>query len=167
MKNKLRFLLATLLLVAGTAVAKDVTRVPAPEGVLPVVVTENTLGNSGSAYTDFDRLDLALQAVAKERKWPLKIAADRMASGAPDYLTELRISIRRVEQEIPGEYVYRAWTTLWIDGKKHDFQVIRASYNYRLGENMDDILNKVFRQAAKTTADKIEPLLFPDLKAKK
>jgi len=105
--------------------------------------------------------------VAKERHWPVKIAAERFAAGTPDYLTELTISIRRVEREMPGEFVYRAWTTLWIDGKKHDFQVITASYAFRMGENMDDILDKVFRAAAKKTADKVEPLLFPDLKKKK
>ena len=167
MKIPFSFLLAILLWVTGTAAAKEVTRIPAPEGVLPVSITEMTVGNLGSAYTDFDRLDLALQAVAKERKWPLKIAAERFAAGTPDYLTELRISLQRVRQEIPGEYIYRAWTTLWLDGKEHKFDVISASYSYRMGENMDDVLDKVFLAGAKATANKIEPVLFPDLKAKK
>jgi len=167
MKTLLPFLLATLLGFAETARAKDVTRIPAPEGVLPVNITEMTVGNTGSAYTDFDRLDLALQAVAKERKWPRKIVAERFAAGTDDYLTELRISLQRVRQEIPGEYLYRAWTTLWIDGKEHKLDVISASYSYRMGENMDDVLDKVFRAGAKATANKIEPLLFPDLKDKK
>src|ERR1051325_10857906 len=106
------------LLAADALAEKEATRVPAPEGVLPVVITEMTVGNTGSAYTDFDRLDIALQAVAKERQWPLKIAADRFAAGTADYLTELRISLGRPRQEIPGEYVYRGFTTLWIDGKE-------------------------------------------------
>jgi hypothetical protein len=167
MKAKAFFVvILAALLAANGAAAKEIVRVPAPEGVLPVSITE-AVGTIGGAYTDFDRLDLALQAVAKERQWPVKIAAERFAAGTPDYLTELRISLQRVRQEMPGEYVYRAWTTLWIDGKEHKLSVITATYSFRMGENMDDVLNKVFLAGAKATAHKIEPLLFPELPAKK
>jgi len=163
-KASLFLLLAATWLAAGTAAAKEVVRVPAPAGVLPIVITEGTLGNTGNAYSDFDRLDMAFRAVAKERNWPVKTVAERFASGTPDYLTELRISLfPRVNQEVPGEYFYRAWTTLWIDGKEYNFKVITASYSYRMGENMDDVMEKVFRKGANATADKIESLLFPDL----
>jgi hypothetical protein len=160
--------LAVTLLVAGAAAAKEkMARIPAPDGVLPVVITEMTVGNSGNAYSDYDRLAYALEQVAKERKWPVKISAERVASNAPDYLTELRISLQRVRQEVPGEYLYRAWTSLTIDGKEHDLKIVSYSYRYRMGENMDDVMEKSFLGGAKATADKIEPLLFPDLKADK
>lgn len=159
-------LLAAALLVAGSAAAKEIVRVPAPEGVLPVVITE-AVGTMGNAFTDYDRLDLALQEVAKERNWPVKIAAEKFASNTPDYQTELNITLQQVRQEVPGEYMYRGWTTLWVNGKKHDFSIITFRYNYRLGEQMDDRLEKLFRGAARATADKIEPLLFPDRKAEK
>jgi hypothetical protein len=167
MKAKAFLLLVLATFVAGAAAAKDVVRTPAPEGVLSIIITESSLGNTGNAYSDFDRLDVAFQDLAKERKWPVKIAAERLAGGAPDYLTQLRISIQRVRQETPGEFVYRAWTTLWVDGEEHDFKVVTASYNFRMGEQMDDVLDKVFRAAAKATADKIEPLLFPNLETQK
>src|SRR6187399_3216052 len=82
--------LAVTLLAAGVAAAKEIVRIPAPDGVLPVVITEMTLGNSGNAYSDYDRLAYALERVSKERKWPLKVSAEKVASNAPDYLTELR-----------------------------------------------------------------------------
>jgi len=160
--------LAVTLLAAGVATAKEkIVRIPAPDGVLPVVITEMTVGNSGNAYSDYDRLAYALERVAKERKWPVKISTDRFASNAPDYLTELRISLQRIRQEIPGEYLYRAWTSLLIDGKEHDFKIVSYSYRYRMGENMEDILDKSFLGGAKVTAEKIEPLLFPELKKEK
>jgi hypothetical protein len=158
--------LAVTLLAAGAGPAKEIVRVPAPEGVLPVVITES-LGNSGNAYSDYNRLAYALERVAEDRKWPLKISAERVASNAPDYLTELRISLQRLRQEIPGEYLYRAWTTLTIDGKDHDLGIVSYSYAYRTGENMDDVMDKSFLGGAKATAAKIEPLLFPDLKKDK
>ena len=159
--------LAVVLLATGAAAAKEIVRVPAPEGALPVVITETTIGNMGNAYSDYDRLAYALERVAKERKWPVKVSAERFAANVPDYLTELRISLQRLRQEIPGEYRYRAWTTLTIDGKEHDLKIVSYSYRYRMGENMDDVMEKSFLGGAKATADKIEPLLFPDLKADK
>jgi len=161
------FCLAVTLLAAGVAAAKEIVRIPAPDGVLPVVITEMTLGNSGNAYSDYDRLAYALERVSKERKWPLKVSAEKVASNAPNYLTELRISLQRVRQEVPGEFLYRAWTSLTIDGKDHDLGIVSYRYNYRMGENMDDVMDKSFLGGAKATAEKIEPLLFPDLNAKK
>jgi len=167
MKIKSSLLLfAAALWAAGSAVAKDPVRVPAPEGVLPVVITES-VGTMGNAFTDYDRLDLALQQVAKERNWPVKISVQKFASNTPDYLTELNITLQRVRQEIPGEYLYRGWTMLWVDGKKHDLKIVEFRYTYRIGEQTDRSMEKLFRGAALATADKIEPLLFPDLNKKK
>lgn len=159
-------LLAAMLLASGSVAAKEVVRIPAPEGVLPVIITEAT-GTLGNAFTDYDRLDLALQKVAKERNWPVKIAAEKFASNTEDYQTELSISLQRVYQQIPGEYLYRAFTTLWVDGKKHDLKIIEFRYNYRMGEQTDRSMEKLFLGAANATADRIEPLLFPNLNSGK
>jgi len=165
MKIKASLLLLAALLGAVAAPAKEVARVPAPEGVLPVVITEMTLlGNSANAVTDFHRLALEFERMAEERKWPVKIAAERFAANTTDYLTTLNISLMPLREETPGEYEYRGWTTLWVNGKEHDFKIIIVRYKYRLGEQMDDRVEKLFRAVAHATADKIEPLLFPDLK---
>jgi len=167
MKPKLSLLLLVATLLATSfAAAADAARVPAPEGVLPVVITES-VGTLGNAYTDYDRLDQALQKVAKERNWPVKIAAEKFASNVPDYLTEAQITLQRVREETPGEYTYRAWTILLVDDKKHDFGIVTARLNYRAGEQHDLIMEKLFHRAALATADKIEPLLFPDLTKEK
>lgn len=166
MKLRRLLLIALAALATGASQAREVARVPAPEGVLPVIITES-VGTLGSAFTDYDRLDLALQKVAKERNWPVKIAAEKFAANIPDYLTEVQITLQRVREETPGEYMYRAWTTLLVDGKKHDFSIVTARLNYRAGEQYDRVMEKLFLHAAKTTADKIEPVLFPDLKKDK
>ena len=154
--------LAVTLLAAGCRHRQgEMVRIPAPDGMLPVVITEMTVGNSGNAYTAYDRLAYALERVARERKWPLKVAAEKVAANAPDYLTELRISLQRVRQEVPGEYVYRAWTTLTIDGKDHDLGIVSYSYHYRLAENMDDVMDKSFLGGAKATADENRAAPFP------
>lgn len=163
MKIKPSLLLVAALLAACSAPAKEVARVPAPDGVLPVVITE-AMGSMGNAFTDYDRLDLALKQVAKERNWPLQVSVEKFASNTLDYQTELNISLQYVRQQIPGEYLYRGWTILWLNGKKHDFSIIEFRYNYRMGEQTDLSLEKLYLGAAKATADKIEPLLFPDLK---
>lgn len=157
-------LVAALFATGVASAKKEIVRIPAPEGILPVVVTEMTVGNTGNAYGDYERLAYALERVAKERKWPVKIAAEKIAANVPDYQTELRISLQRLRQEIPGEYLYRAWTNVTINGKDHDLGIVSYGYRYRMGENMDDVLDKSFLGGARATAEKIEPLLFPELK---
>ena len=166
MKIKPSLLLVAALLAACSAPAKEVARIPAPEGVLPVVITE-AMGSMGNAFTDYDRLDLALKQVAKERNWPLQVSVEKFASNTPDYQTELNITLQYVRQQVPGEYLYRGWTTLWVNGEKHDFSIIEYRYNYRSGEQTDLSMEKLFLGAARVTADKIEPLLFPELKKEK
>ncbi len=167
MKTKALLLLSAVTLLTAKAWAKEPVRVPAPAGVLPVIITEALSDNIGSAFTDFDRLDLALQKVVQERQWPVKIAAEKFAGNTPDYLTERQITLQRVRQETPGEYMYRGWTTVWVNGRKHDLGIITARYNYRLNEQYDSAMEKLFRSAAQATADKIEPLLFPERKTQK
>jgi hypothetical protein len=161
----LLIVLAAALLAAVNLGAKE-KRIPAPAGVLPLIVVES-VSIPGNAYSDFERLDVAFQKVAKQRKWPVKVVTDRMASGVPDYLTELDVSLMPLRQQVPGEFWFRAWTSVYVDGKKTDLDVITFRYTYRVAENMEDTLEKVFEGGAHAIADKVEPLLFPDLHQEK
>jgi hypothetical protein len=154
-------LIAATLLLPATAHAATV---PDDRSKLPVVVVEN-LRNTGSAIDDFVRLDIAFEKVAKERKWPVAIEAERFAANTPDYETEVRIFPRPVRQELPDEFVFRGWLIVKVDGEKHDFGIIKFEYRPRPGEWGDDVLDKIFLGAARKMADKIEPLLFPKEKA--
>jgi len=155
----------TLILCLLTALApvvraadKAPTTVP-PKGTLPLVIWE-TLGQQSFAITEFDRLDLAFRRVSAERKWPLKVVAERFAANVPDYTTELEIVPHPLLEE-SGALVFRGWTTLTVDGKTHDFGVIFYRAHPRPGENREDAVQKVFDDVAREIANKVEPLLFP------
>ena len=150
-------LLTVLLLAVATAQA---AKAPDDRPKLAIVVVDNVQSRQ-SAFTDFDRLDLAFQDVAKKRKWPVAIAAERFAANTPDHDTELRIVNQPLREEVPGEMTYRGWMTLTVAGVKHDFGIVSFRYYRRAGENADDMLEKIFRGAANAAADKIEPILWP------
>jgi len=164
MKTRFIFSLmaATLLLTSLITRAADDAKAPADQPKLSIVVVENVQRNpSANAISDFDRVDLAFQYVAKQRKWPVTIAAERLVANTPNHETELRVFLHPVREETPGDLTIRAWMALTIQGVKHDFGIITFRYYMRGGEQMDDVIEKVFRGAAETAATKIEPLLFP------
>jgi hypothetical protein len=132
---------------------------------LAIVVVE-TLQTRG-AITDFDRLDMAFQAVAKQRKWPVTLKPERLTANVPDHETELRIFSQPVREEISGDLTYRGWMTLTVNGTKHDFGMVTYRYYPRLYQDTEDVLEKIFLGVATTAADKIEPILFPELPRKK
>lgn len=156
-------LLASLFLTTIAMCAETTAPPQAPRELAIVVVDSVQRG----AITDFDRIDIAFTRVAKERNWPVTIKAERFAANTPAHETELRIFNRPVRQETPGDLTFRGWVTLTVDGTKHDFGMILYRYYLRSGENMDDVLEKVFLGAAKVAADKIEPILFPEMASKK
>jgi len=158
MKTRITFALvaATLLMPAAAQAAKE----PDDRPALAIVVIEN-LRHSGGAITAVERLDMAFERVAKERKWPVAPKAERFAANTPDYETEMRIFTQPLREETPGELVFRGWVTLKVRGEKHDFGIVRFNYRPRLGEWMDRTLDNVYLGAAKAIADKAEPLLFP------
>lgn len=133
---------------------------PAERPKLAIVVVE-TLQDQRGAITAFDRLDLAFQHVARERKWPVTIAAERFAANTPEHETELRIFNQPLHRDIPGELTFRGWMVLTVKGEKHDFGIISYRYNPRPFEDPEVILEHIYRGVAKTVAEKIEPLLFP------
>ena len=153
-------LMVATVLIAVVAPASEAEKAPDKKPALPLVVVDS-LQNHRGAVDDFDRLDLAFQYVAEHRKWPVTIAAERFAAGTPDYPTEVRVFNQPVRREFIGELVFRGWVTLTVQGKKYDLGILSFRYNMRPGENMDDVLEKTFRGAAETIADKIEPMLFP------
>jgi hypothetical protein len=155
-------LLATALLAANPARAADKAQAD-DKPALHVSVIES-VSTHGNAFTDFDRLDLALQYVAGQRQWPVKIDASRLAGNTPEHAIELRVTLLPIRREPIEDYVLRAWVTLVIEGKKRDFGILTAHYSARLGEDLDDIYEKTFRVSAAAIADKIEPVLFPNLK---
>ena len=161
---KTRLLLLSLLGAALGLAAVPVRAADAPPADEDrrqlVIVVVDTLQNQSSAITDFDRLDMAFQKVARQRKWPFKIKAERFAANTPDHETELHIVTQPLRRETPVDLTFRAWMTLTIEGKKHDLGIVTYRYHPRIGENMEDTLEKVFEGAAHTTALKIEPLLF-------
>ena len=157
---------AALLLTAATTHAKDAAKVPDDLPKLPIVVIENLQRQRG-AITAFDRLDLAFQQVARQRKWPMAIAAERFASNTPAHETELRIFTQPLRKDTPGELTFRGWMILTVQGVKHDFGIISFRYSMRPFEQGEDVLDKIFLGAANTAADKIEPLLFREPDAPK
>ncbi len=171
MKTRFPFsglLVAALILgLAGHAAAKD-----APSGEpdhrpeLAVVISES-LGTDGSAVTEYVRLDIAFQKVAKKRNWPVKVVTDRYAANTPDYKTQLQIFCQPLRREPGLELVFRGWMLLIVDGKKHDFGLVTYRHNVRIGQDSDEEIDKVYLGAANAAADRIEPLLFPELKAAK
>jgi len=154
------FLLAsTLFLTAASTHAITEVKVPDERPKLAIVVIDN-LQNRRSGFTEFDRIDLAFQYVAKQRKWPVTVTAERLAADTPAHPIELRIFYQGVREDIGNEFTFRAWMTLAVNGVKHDLGIISYRYTIRPWENNDDMKDKIFRGAAFATADKIEPLLF-------
>ena len=168
MKTRLTIALfaAALIVPAAARAADEAKPAPKPEEKprLAIVVIEN-LSRFGGAITDFDRLDIAFHKVAKERKWPVELVAERFAANLPDYKTELRIFDQPLRYELPGELTFRGWMILRVDGKKHDFGVVVHHYWPRPAENNEDILDAIYLGLARQTADLIEPILFPKKEA--
>ena len=158
-------LFASLVLQLRAAPAEP-TAPAAPTRELVIVVVDSIQQRPG-AITDFDRIDMAFQYVAKQRKWPIKLKAERFADNSEPHAIELKINNQRPREETQGDLTYRGWMTLTVDGTKHDFGIIKYQHYRRAGENMDDELEKVFRGAANVAAGKIEPILFPELAATK
>ncbi|MDI1247286.1 MAG: hypothetical protein PSV13_00240 [Lacunisphaera sp.] len=153
-------LIATLCLAAVPVFAKKAPQAPDNRPIFSIVVVDSLLYQQG-AITDYDRLDMAFTALAKERQWPMRIQAERFAANTPAHETELRIFNQPLREETLGDITFRGWMTLTAAGRKHDFGIITFRHYVRPGENLDEILEKVFRGAAEAAAVKIEPILFP------
>lgn len=147
------------LAISVRAADDDSAKAAEPQRELAIVVVESLQRNRG-AITDFDRMDLAFREVAKKRKWPVKIVAERFAANTESHETELRIFNQSIRDDTPGERVFRAWMTLTDHGVKHDFGIVTYRYYIRPMEDNEQRLEKIFRGAANAAADKIEPILF-------
>lgn len=152
-------LAAALLLSAAPSHAKDAPPAMEERPKLAIVVIDN-LRDRRSIFTEFDRIDLAFQKVAKQRKWPVAIAAERLTAQTPVHPLELRIFYQGLREYIGNEFTFRAWMTLVVRGVKHDLGIVSFRYTIRMWENNDEMYDKIFRGAANAAADKIEPLIF-------
>lgn len=144
-------------LILTTAPANAIGGPPSMEEQpkLTIVVVDNIQPRSG-----FDRMDLAFQQVARQRKWPVVIATERIAANMPAHPLELRIFFLGIRESLPGEYTFRAWMTLVVRGVKHDLGIIGYRHFVRQWEDNHDMYDKIFLGAANATADRIEPLIF-------
>jgi hypothetical protein len=160
-------LIAAFVFMAVHGYTEESPRVAQELPTLALVVVENLQRNPSSAITDFHRLDLAFEYVAKQRKWPVTVAAERFAANTPKHETELRVFLQPLDEETSGDLTFRSWVTLTVKEQKHDFGVVTYRYYPRLGENTEDTLEKAFRGAAQAIAVKVEPVLFPQAAAKR
>jgi hypothetical protein len=160
MKTRLIFSIFAAALLVPIASHAATAKKPDDRPKLGVIISEN-LGPRSASQDNFIRLDISFEAVAKERKWPVAIAMERFASNVPEYDPEVTIFMQPLRQEIPGEYTLRGWTTLTVNGEKHDFGIVTFRQHIRLGEMMDRTLEKIFLGFANAVADKVEPVLFP------
>src|SRR5215203_2680702 len=115
MKTRLSFLsfVAAAFLVATGATRAETTATPEPVQELFIVVVDNLQGPRG-AITDFDRIDMAFQKVAKQRKWPVKITAERFAANTSAHPIELRVYNQPLREESPGDLTFSGWMTLTV-----------------------------------------------------
>ncbi|MEO7598474.1 MAG: hypothetical protein ABIV50_06050 [Opitutus sp.] len=127
---------------------------------LTIVVVES-LGGRSMGDSPYDRIARVFTDVFEERKWPLKIKDERFAANTPNHEIELRVFFHGVTRETPSELTFRGWMVLDVQGEKHDFGMVRYRYVPRVGEQMDEVLDKVVAGAARIAVDKIEPILFP------
>jgi hypothetical protein len=145
-----------LWLPVGQAQTAPAAGVPSE---LPLVVVE-VAGRQTGAITDFDRLDMAFQRVARERQWPVTIVGERFASNTPTYQNEVRVYHRPLRQDTPQDLTFRSWVTATVNGVEHDLGIITHRHYRRAGEHHDDMLDRIFRGAAEATADRLELLFF-------
>ena len=156
------FLFITLLLGAsGLTTVSHAEAAPGPaQRELTIVVVES-LGGRSFGEQWYDRIARVFTDVFEERKWPLKIKDERFAANTPDHELELRVFFHGLTRETPSELTFRGWIVLYADGKKHDFGMVKYRYLPRMGENMDDVLDKAVAGAARIAVEKMEPILFP------
>lgn len=132
---------------------------PAPPQTLHVLISAPLQG--GSLGNLYNRVAADYGAVFRHRRWPLKISLEEFGGGPFHDRLELDVFVERIRQWLPGELTYAAWTTLTIDGRKHDLGIIQYVYERRAHEEPDISLDNAVKGGALATAAKIEPLLFP------
>jgi hypothetical protein len=154
---------ATLALCLGLGpIGRSQSPSPAPTPVpeLAIVVVDS-LGGGQRQLDNFNRIAREFTRAIEERNWPLRVSAERFAANTPDHPIELRIFFQGIRQETPVDLTFSAWITLDDHGTKHDFGVVRFRYNPRPAQDIEDRLDHAVRGAARITASKIEPILFP------
>jgi hypothetical protein len=146
--------------VGSSGFAQGSSPAPTPLPELAIVVVDS-LGGGPRQADNYNRIAREFTEAINERNWPLRVTAERFAANTPDHPIELRIFVQGIRRETPVDLTFSAWITLDDHGTKHDFGVVRFSYNPHMGQDMDDRLDHAVRGAARITASKIESILFP------
>ncbi len=110
--------------------------------------------------TEFDHIDQAFQYVAKQRKWPVAVTAERLTEKTQLHPLELRVFHHGLREEIGNEFIFRAHLTLVVGDVKQELGMVSYRYTARQWENNNAVYEKVFRGAALAAADRIEPVIF-------
>jgi hypothetical protein len=155
-------LLAVLSAPAATAVAQS----QRPPTEIAVVVSE-ALDQRAEGVTTFAAIQSAFTRVFGRQGWPATVSVERFAANNPDHDFELRVFFRGIYYETPGTLTVRAWMTLFVKGKEHDFGIIKYQIVQGPIEHRDDAFEALLRGEAEIAASKIGPILFPKPGGKK
>jgi hypothetical protein len=154
-----RLALIFSLLAAGGGTARAQAPATAPTHI--AVVVSEALERRAEGVTTFAAIQTAFTKVFSNQGWPATVTVERFASNNPDYDVELRVFLRGVYYETPGELTVRAWMTLFDHGKEHDFGIIKYQLVQGPIEHRDDAFEALMRGEAQIAAAKIGPILFP------
>lgn len=151
------------LLAAATGFGQTAAPTPPPPPpsapqTLHVLISA-PLGRGGENL--YDRVAADYGYVFRHQKWPLKISMEEFGGGHYHDPLELDVFVERIRQWLPHEWTFAAWTTLKIGNQKHDLGIIQYVYDRPAFEQPDISLDNLVQGAARATAKKIEPFLFP------
>lgn len=159
MNTRMLFLFTAVAFLAGAARAAQAPTTPPPERTLAVVVVDSLHRGRSDQY-HYELLSQEFENAFTAQHWPLTVTFERFAANTSDHPLELQIFYKGIYNEF-GERVYKAWTILIVNGVKHDFGIVEYRYMPRPGEQLDDVMHKMFLGAGQRTAALIAPFIAP------
>ena len=162
---KTRFLTSVLMsflavgAVHGAAPTSPPPPPPTAQPEMAVIVVEGLRRHAGE--DEFNRIAEEFEAAFAARHWPVTITFERFAANNEARDIELHLFSQGIFNEF-NERVFKTWVTLEVRGTKHDFKIVDFRYQPRPGENVDDMIRKIYRGAAEKVASLIDPYLAPN-----
>jgi hypothetical protein len=160
---KPRLLTAVLclgLIAAATRAPAQPAPSPRSPRVLTVVISE-ALDRRAEGVTTYAAIEKAFTKVLSKQGWPVTVVVTRFAANNPDYDLELDVFFKSFDFETPDALTVRAWVTLYDNGTKHDFGILKYQMNRRPLDTRQDSFEAVLRGEAQLAASKVTPVLFP------
>jgi hypothetical protein len=155
-------LLAVLLLSAAPSLRAAENAAPPPPRDTLTVVLVGSVTRGGGQFDDFSRVRSIFTQVFSSRKWPVKLDFERLDANNPDYPLELRVFMRKLYSLDPVDLTFSAWVTLSVNGKEHDFGILKSEFNnWGQIQDREDQIDATIRGVAEKAADRLEPVLFP------